>query len=403
MGYLARAEKILIDTAWLSMGYATYNRLPTGICYAGNDHPADVELLYDVTYIDAEGNRQVKQQIFDALFATISSAKSLLILDFFLFNDFQGAVRETTLDLCGELTAVLIEKRQSHPDINILFITDPINTIYGGAENPYINQLLAAGIEVITTDLDQLRDSNPLYSFFWRLLARPFGNNTNGLWPTPFSDGKITLRSYLRLFNLKANHRKTLIADDGNNGWTGMVLTGNPHNGSSAHRNIALRFTGDAVNDLYISERAVLEMCRHDIPATDLTTTAVKSDCKLQVLTEKKIKLAVPDIRDRAKAPDAIDMILFYLSDRDVIKAIQRAHNRGVLLRIILDPNKDAFGMRKIGIPNRPVAHDLNEVGVPIRWADTHGEQCPSKLMMYRDPAGPLSCCSVPPISPAET
>lgn len=139
MGYLARAEKILIDTAWLSMGYATYNRLPTGICYAGNDHPADAELLYDVTYIDAEDNRQVKQQIFDALFATISSAKSLLIMDFFLFNDFQGAVRETTRDLCGELTAVLIEKRQSHPDINILFITDPINTIYGGAENPYIN------------------------------------------------------------------------------------------------------------------------------------------------------------------------------------------------------------------------------------------------------------------------
>ena len=311
-----------------------------------------------------------------------------MILDFFLFNDFQGAVRETTRDLCGELTAALVEKRRP-PDINILFIMDPINTIYGGAENPYINQLLAAGIEVITTDLDQLRDSNTLYSFFWRLLARPLGNDTNGLSPTPFSDGKITLRSYLRLFNLKANHRKTLIADDGNNGWTGMVLTGNPHNGSSANRNIALRFTGDAVNDLYISERAVLEMCRHDIPATDLTTTAVKSNCKLQVLTEQKIKLAVLDILDRAKALDAIDMILFYLFDRDVIKAIQRAHNRGVLLRIILDPNKDSFGMRKIGIPNQPVAHDLNEVGVPIRWADTHSKQCHRKLMMYRDPAGP--------------
>jgi hypothetical protein len=133
-----------------------------------------------------------------------------------------------------------------------------------------------------------------------------------------------------------------------------MVLTGDPHNGSSAHRNLALRLSGDAVNDLYISERAVLQMCRHDIPVTELTTSTIKSDCKLQILTEKKIKLAVLDILDRAKALDAIDMILFYLSDRDVIKAIQRTDNRGVLLRINLDPNKDAFGMRKIGIPNRP-------------------------------------------------
>jgi hypothetical protein len=190
LGYLVRAEKILIDTAWLSMGYATYTRLPTGICYAGDNRPADAELLYDVTYIDTEGHRQVEQQIFDALFATISSAKSLLILDFFLFNDFQGVVRESTRDLCGELTAALIEKCQSQPDINILFITDPINTIYGGAENPYVNQLLAADIEVITTDLDQLRDSNPLYSFFWHLLVPPLGNRSDGLWPTPFSNEK---------------------------------------------------------------------------------------------------------------------------------------------------------------------------------------------------------------------
>jgi hypothetical protein len=47
----------------------------------------------------------------------------------------------------------------------------------------------------------------------------------------------------------------------------------------------------------------------------------------------------------------------------------------------VLDPNKDAFGWTKTGIPNRPVAHMLKNKGIEIRWADTHGEQCHSKML----------------------
>jgi hypothetical protein len=48
------------------------------------------------------------------------------------------------------------------------------------------------------------------------------------------TDGKITLRSYLNLFNFKANHRKTLVVDTAQ-GWKTLVTSANPHDGSSSN------------------------------------------------------------------------------------------------------------------------------------------------------------------------
>ena len=79
---------------------------------------------------------------------------------------------------------------------------------------------------------------------------------------------------------------------------------------------------------------------------------------------------------------------MFYIADRDVIAALKRADKRGVIIRMILDPNKDAFGRKKNGAPNRQVAHELIENSngnTQIRWCDTHGEQCHSKLMLIRN------------------
>jgi phosphatidylserine/phosphatidylglycerophosphate/cardiolipin synthase-like enzyme len=384
-----RLQRILLDSAWLSMGYASYNRLPRGISFQGEHHPASVEFLCDTTYLNSEGVRCVEQQIFDQLLHIIAKARRLLILDFFLFNDFQGQVKEQHCDLCSELTHALTIQKQQFPDLVICFITDPINTIYGGTSNAYLTRLSAAGIQVVTTDLDQLRDSNAVYSFFWRLLVRPFGNNPNGWLATPFSEQQISIRSYLTLFNLKANHRKTVIADDGQGKWTGLVSTGNPHNGSSAHQNLAMKFSGPAVYDLYITERAVLEMSGTSAPLTKpADAVPPDGDLTLQVITERRIKQAILTLLDAARETDTVDMMLFYLSDRQVVSRIKAAHHRGVTIRIILDPNKDAFGMRKNGIPNRPVAYDLHRAGLAIRWADTHGEQCHSKLMLVHTAGG---------------
>jgi phosphatidylserine/phosphatidylglycerophosphate/cardiolipin synthase-like enzyme len=64
------------------------------------------------------------------------------------------------------------------------------------------------------------------------------------------------------------------------------------------------------------------------------------------------------------------------------VEALKRAHSRGVAIRVLLDPNKDAFGRKKNGIPNRQVAGELVKAGIPVKWSNTHGEQSHTKMLM---------------------
>jgi phosphatidylserine/phosphatidylglycerophosphate/cardiolipin synthase-like enzyme len=78
---------------------------------------------------------------------------------------------------------------------------------------------------------------------------------------------------------------------------------------------------------------------------------------------------------------------MFYLSERNVIQSLIAASKRGVSVRVILDPNKDAFGRTKNGIPNRSVAAELgaaSDGAIKVRWFRTHGEQFHSKLVVIR-------------------
>ncbi len=369
------------------MGYASFKKLPEGVSFAGGKHKAEVTFLNDLTYIDDKGTRHTEQEIFDAIFTTIRGARKLVVLDLFLFNSFQGNQKEETRALSSELTELLIRQKKSFPALQIFLITDPINTVYGGVTSDDFVDLQANDIQVVITELDKLRDSNPVYSFFWRLFIRPFRISPGGWLSNPFGGPRVPLRSYLKLLNFKANHRKSVIADDGNS-WTGIVTTGNPHDASSAHRNVAVKFNGPAVHDLYITELATLTLSGTLLPEMAVNPVTVESEVTIQITTEKQIKIAVIDEIESMNTGENIDLVLFYLSDREVIKALKRAAGRGVEIRIILDPNKDAFGLRKIGIPNRPVAHDLVKTAIKVRWAHTHGEQCHSKMMLCRGLSG---------------
>jgi len=270
--------------------------------------------------------------------------------------------------------------------MTIIVITDPINTVYDGLSSPYFEALRDQGITVVISDLDLLPDSNPVYSLFWRLLIKPFGNRQVQTLPNPFGAGRVSARSWLRMINFKANHRKVLIADQGNS-YVGLVTSGNPHDGSSAHRNVALRFDGPAVEDLWRSEAAILALQGvtppvFSTPFSNVQSPTVSHTIDVRILTEREIKQALLDQLDSSQLGDAIDMIMFYLADRQIISALKAALRRGAKLRLILDPNKDAFGFNKNGIPNRPVAAELAETGIPIRWCDTHGEQCHVKMIL---------------------
>ena len=366
-----------------------HRSLPPGLSLVGEvHHSSHVDFLADKTWVDDEGSRFSEQHIFDAVFALIAQSRKFLLLDLFLYNDFQGKEQETTRLLSGELTEILVEHKRQHPEMTIIVITDPINTVYGSLPSAQFQKLEASGITVVLTDLTKLRDSNPLYSLFWRPFVKPFGNSTKGWLPSPFGDRyKTTLRSYLCAFNFKANHRKVVIADEGDD-WQAIVTSANPHDASSAHTNVAIRFTGPAVWDLLRSENAVLAMSGLSPVQIEVRPPRQAPGISVQVLTERAIKDAVLRLIDQSRRNERVGVATFYLSDRDVINALKRAAQRGVALRLLLDANKDAFGNPKFGIPNRSVAWELREAGIELRWVHTHGEQCHTKMLLHENMSG---------------
>lgn len=371
-----------------------FKPLPDGISVSAPLRTADdITLLTDYTWVDVRGQRHSEAIIFDEILRLIAQARQLIVVDLFLYNDFAGAGTQMHRPMSAQLTKALIDRKAAHPDIDIVVITDPVNTLYGGIPSKHLDALRHAGIEVVVTDLKPLRASNPLWSGFWRLCCAWAGNRNDAGWlPNPFGPGKITLRSYLSLLNFSANHRKALVVDSGDE-WVGLVSSGNPHDASSAHGNIAVRFSGEAALDLLETERAVVKLSGHD-PVIDAVVPAITAQSKdardtLQVLTESRIRDALLAALDSSRPGDRIDIDVFYLAHRDVIASIIRAHRSGAALRVLLDPNEDAFGRKKNGIPNRQVASELHREGVPLRWCDTHGEQCHSKFMLKQPTSGP--------------
>lgn len=370
--------------------YHVYKPLPYGLDFSPAERTVtSVQFLADRTFTTADGERHMEQQIFDAVIEMITGARRLVLVDMFLFNDFQGKVAETHRALSDELTATLIAQKQRYPELDVWVISDPLNSVYGGLPSRQFAELEAAGIPVTLTDLTRLRDSNPAYSAIWRLFIKPFGNGKGELLPNPFGEGRVSLRSYLAMLNFKANHRKLIIADDGHE-LTALVTSANPHDGSSAHGNVALRFNGEAAWDLFESEAALLKFSGEPVPVPELVHIAdsATNGLTVQVVTERAVERAALDLIDRAEPEDQLDMAMFYLADRHIVKALKRAAERGVTLRVLLDPNKDAFGREKNGVPNRPVAYELKQAGISVRWCDTHGEQCHSKWLMHHDAEG---------------
>ena len=178
--------------------------LPPGLAHEGAWYPAeDVRLLRDVSYVNQAGDRVREHEIFADVFRVIARAEKRILLDMFLFNAFGAETLQERDALSQRLTDALIARKQAVPELQIIMISDPVNTVYGGLVSPHFEALRAAGIEVVVTRLDALRDSNPAYSAFWRLLISPFGNAQAATLPSPFNDARVSVRSWLRLLNFK--------------------------------------------------------------------------------------------------------------------------------------------------------------------------------------------------------
>lgn len=370
--------------------YHSFKSLPQGLSYHGDEQPLiNPRLLTDRTLHFGNEEPRLNQEIFAEIFSMIANAQQFVLVDMFLFNDTR-ANGSRQIPLARKLTDALIARKQAYPEMDIIVISDPINTVYGGTTSPHFQQLRQAGIPVVETSLEYLRDSNPLWSGFWRVCCKWMDNSASAGWlPNALGEQPVTLRSYLALLNFKANHRKTLVVDSAE-GFTALVTSANPHDGSSRHSNIGLRFGGPAVADLLRTERAVLTMSGADTTAVDTALgnfpeAEPESPESIRIVTESAILSSAMDIIGTATPGDRLDLAMFYLSHRTLVQALKDAHKRGVGVRVLLDANNDAFGLKKSGIPNRQAAMELIRAGAKVRWCHTKGEQCHAKLLLRRD------------------
>lgn len=384
--------------------------LPDGLAVAGPfvaAPPGSLQLLTDLTFRAPDGTPVHQRQIHAATLALVREARGFLVLDYFLFNG-QGGPRgplrleNGLLPASAELIGALREVKQAQPSLPVLVLVDPINGWYTGEATPELAALRQAGIDVVVTRLDGLRDSNPVWSATWRMLAGWWMSpDAAGRWRNPLDGAgpELPLGALLRIPNFKANHRKAVLTADAAGELTGIISSGNPHDASSAHSNIALRVTGEALRPLLDSELAVARFSgwrgQLALPAAEAARDAGDppsagaaqpeagngngaDHSRVAIATEGAIHDALLARLDATTRGDAIDLAMFYLSDRHVIQALLAAAERGATIRVLLDPNKDAFGFEKSGIPNRQVAAELlqrSRGAIGLRWYRTHGEQ----------------------------
>lgn len=348
---------------------------------------SDIQMLYDLTYMK-DGELIHDQTILEAQLDMIRGAKDFIVADLFLYNDYYDTENYQFPSTTQKFTDTLIAQKQKYPDLQTYLITDEINNSYSSVLNRQFRQLEENGIRVIVTDLSKVRDSNPIYAGYYRTYIRHFGQGGEGWMKNPFGDNgpEVNIPNYLRLLNFKANHRKVLITDQG-----AIVSSSNPHDGSANHSNIAFRFSGEAVNYLLEAEKAVASFSGTEIKNLKYTgkSSEVRPDTEVHVLTADKIKDKILENIKSVKKGDRIDLGMFYLAHREIIKQLILAAERGAEIRVVLDPNKDAFGFEKNGIPNRQTAAELIEESdgkIQVRWYLTHGEQFHTKVIaLYKE------------------
>lgn len=354
------------------MLWHTYKPLPDGVSFEGDLHKTNtVEFITDLTYAqDQEGTGMVHENhIFKQVNATIDEAKEFVVVDFFLFDGYYDE-KEDFPKIADTLSTTLANKKKENPTMPVVFITDPLNRGYGSYENEWFKKMRDAGVEIVYTDLEPLRDSTPIYSGIYRIFFQWFDIGGKGWIANAMASDapKMTIASYLTLLNVKANHRKAVITEK-----EAIITSSNPHDASGFHGNIALKVTGPILNDMLKAEEAVsLFSGGPKLPRTK--TEEVNGQYEVQYLTEKKILDKLLADLAQTKKGDKIWLGMFFISKRDIINALVDATNRGVEVHLILDPNENSFGQEKSGLPNRPVVQELMEDTkgkMKIRWYNT--------------------------------
>ncbi|MHA6260100.1 phospholipase D-like domain-containing protein [Sporosarcina sp. CAU 1771] len=185
------------------------------------------------------------------------------------------------------------------------------------------------------------------------------------------------------MMNVKANHRKVIVTER-----AGLVSSSNPHDASGYHGNLALKVSGTVLNDLLEAEEAIFNYTTgqtgQTLPRVDVEGIK-EGQYSVQYVTEQKIKdILIENITSAGKG-DRVRIGMFFIAEPKVVKALTQAADRGVDIKLILDPNENSFGNDKSGIPNRPVVQKLiedSDEAIEVRWYNTVIGQYHTKLVM---------------------
>lgn len=379
--------------------YVRFRPMPEGTSFAGPERrvpAAEIEFFYDISYWE-EGERNCDQSIFHEIYRIIDGARKFLLIDMFLFTPNLSPARrgQHYLPVTRQTVDLLLRKKKENPGMPIVFITDPVNTAYGNFESDSLNRMKEAGIQVIVTDIDRLRDCNYLYGSLWFLFVKWFGIGKTGWIPHPMKDvdAKVTVRAFAKALNARANHRKTILADEGER-WVTMITSANLHESSCWHSNVGVKIPGALAADCLESEKAVAEFSGSRIDyalgaEAGAAPAGSPEDVRVRLLTEKKTGDSMLEDLERAPAGTRIALCSLYLADRGFLHALVRAAKRGCEVEAVLDNNTEAFGQPKLGLPNQVTAQKLLRKSggrIRIRMAKSRREQLHAKMIFFSRP-----------------
>ncbi|MFL2847786.1 MAG: phospholipase D-like domain-containing protein [Coraliomargaritaceae bacterium] len=387
---------------------------------------SDVDLLIDRTYRDvASGQNILDHEILDSIIDEIQSAETFLVVDFFLWNKWQGRFaknkdnNQELRSLSDLLADAIIEKRKRNPEIPILLITDPINRLYGSDHPEFFQSFNDLGIPVVYTDLYNLPDPNKIYSKQVRFWSKFYDLNPNAnsnrfrIFPNLVESKaeRLSFSQFFTALHLKANHRKLLISGYKDSPSKMIIGSFNPSNASSFNSNLAVSVAGPVADYVARSEieiakwsalkpenllgkrfeldDAIRRMDKALLPQ-DHFNQYTSRKTGVRFISEGSTKQVLLDLFENSDKGTEIDIAMFYLSDRKIVKALKSAGKKGAKIRLILDQNKNAFGFKKMGVPNRSVADELMQLdevdSIQIHWASAEtGGQFHSKAIRVFD------------------
>jgi len=179
-----------------------------------------------------------------------------------------------------------------------------------------------------------------------------------------------------------------VIADAPGNKMSLLVTSINASDASSTHGNTAVRIDDSVWKDAIKSEAGIAEFSGTKLDYKPGEVKDKTGTTQASFISEKAIKRELVKKIRASKKGSSIKVVMFYLSEQDIIKELAKAAKRGVDVKIILDPNKDSFGRQRDGTPNRPAANELYELSdklAKIRWYNTNGEQCHGKMFIFEN------------------